>query len=76
MDGFHAGEMVWAVYQDAPGREYQCRLSKIDSATRDGDKVTYRVKNHTKPLSERRIFGDTEAAQRCCDKLNAARKKG
>lgn len=75
-EGFHAGDTVWAVFQDAAGLEYKSVLCKIKSAQlRDGRKVTYRISEINKEISGNRIFHTDMEAKTCCDKLNRRQKE-
>ena len=72
-EGFHAGEWAWAIFQEIPGKQYQCCHLRIDVATRDGDKVSYQFKGLDKAIAANRVFRQAELAEQTCEKLNAHR---
>lgn len=70
--GFHAGEYAYFVTRFDPKGPYELRYRKIESAKRDGDKVSYSfsVDDRTIEIPAARVFDDAERAVGCVKRLN------
>lgn len=70
--GFHAGEYAYFVARLEPKGPYELRYRQIQSAKRDGDKVSYSfsLDGRILELPASRVFDDAERAAGCAKRLN------